>query len=245
MTKNMFTLLKGELVRLNKYNVTTISIAITFVWFIILYFVEDNGALNTLLPMIILVDTAMMSIIYIGSVLFFEKSEFTISTLLVTPVTYADHIIAKICAITIETLCSALLIVLVFFFIRHISINWGALAIALILPTMLAGLVGFTISYHTKDFTTLLSWVMGYVFLTFLPIILNYLDLVFKGEFFRYFFLIFPVGSALEITSVAMGEPITASFYIATAITLLSTICLYYFYVLPKFKDYAVKQSGV
>ena len=245
MSKKMFTLLKGELVRLNKYNVTTITIAITFVWFIILYFVEDNGALNTLLPMIILVDTAMMSIIYIGSVLFFEKSEFTISTLLVTPVKYADHIIAKVLAITIETIFSSLLIVLVFYFIRDITVVWWALAIALILPTMLASLVGFAISYHTKDFTSLLSWVMGYVFLTFIPIILNYMDLVFKGDFWRYFFLILPVGSALEITAVAIGEPITLAFYIALGVTFISTGLLYFLYVLPKFKDYAVKQSGV
>ncbi len=245
MSKKVLTLLKGELVRLNKYHVTAISLLLAFVWFVLLYFIEDNGVLSEFLPMIIIVDTTMMSIMYIGSVLFFEKTESTISTMLVTPVKYQDHIVAKVLAITIETLLSTLLIVLVFFFIRNITINWGVLIVALILPTLLSSLVGFAISYHTKDFTSLLSWLMGYVFLTFVPVILSYLDIVFKADAWQYIFLILPVGSALEITSVAMGAAITVKFWIAVGVMSIVTVLLNYLYVLPKFKDYAVRQSGV
>lgn len=241
----MFLLLKGELIRLNKYHVTTISFLLAFIWFVILYFIEDDGVLNAFLPMIIIVDTTMMSIMYIGSVLFFEKTESTISTMLVTPVKYADHIFAKVFAITIETLLSTALIAIVFFFIRDITINWGILVLALILPTFFSSLIGFSISYHTKDFTSLLSWLMGYVFLTFIPVILAYLDIIFKADFWQYLFLIFPVGSALEVTAVALGASITAKFYIAITIMAISTVLITYFYVLPKFKTYAVKQSGV
>ncbi len=241
----MLTLLKGELIRLNKYHVTAASFLLAFVWFILLWFIEDEGLLTEFLPMIIIVDTTMMSIIYIGSVLFFEKTEATISTMLVTPVKYSDHIISKVIAITIETIVSTALIVCVFFFIRDITIHWGVLVVALVLPTMLSSLVGFSISYHTKDFTSLLSWVMGYVFLTLVPIVLSSLDIVFTGDIWQYIFLIFPAGSALEITGVAMGQAITAKFWVSIGATIISIASLYQYYVLPKFKDYAVRQSGV
>lgn len=245
MSKKVLTLLKGELVRLNKYHVTTISILMAFVWFLILYFIEDDGLLNEFLPMIIIIDTTMMSIMYIGSVLFFEKTEATISTMLVTPVKHVEHILAKVLAITIETFLSTLLIIVVFFFIRNITINWGILALALIFPTMLSSLIGFAFSYHTKDFTSLLTWLMGYVFLTFIPVILSYLDVVFKADVWQYIFLILPVGSALEITAVAMGSAITTKFWFALFIIIVSTGLLNHLYVVPKFKAYAVRQSGV
>ncbi len=245
MTKKVLILLKGELIRLYKYHVTAVSLLLAFVWFVLLYFIQDNGVLTSFLPIIIIVDTTMMSIMYIGSVLFFEKTESTISTMLVTPVKYADHILAKVFAITIETFLSTALIVIVFFFIRDITINWGILVLALVLPTLLSSLIGFAISYHTKDFTSLLTWLMGYVFLTFFPVILSYLDIVFKADAWQYIFLILPIGSALEITAVAVGAIITVKFWIATALIIISAILLYMCYIRPKFKDYAVKQSGV
>ncbi len=245
MSKKVLTLLKGELIRLNKYHVTTISFLLAFVWFVLLYFIEDDGMLSEFLPMIVIIDTTMMSIMYIGSVLFFEKTEATISTMLVTPVKHQDHILAKVLAIAIETFFSTLLIILVFYFIRGITINWFILVLALLLPTVLSSLVGFAISYHTKDFTSLLSWLMGYVFLTFVPVILSYLDIVFKADIWQYIFLIFPVGSSLEITAVAMGSAITAKFWVSIAVIVISSVLLNFLYVLPKFKDYAVRQSGV
>lgn len=245
MRKHLFILLKGELIRLNKYHVTTISLFIAFVWFVILYFIDDAGMLNQFLPMIIIIDTTMMSIMYIGAVLFFEKSEFTMSTMLVTPITHQEHIISKVLAITIETLLSSALVVLIFFLIRHLEVSWGLLVLALVLPTILSSLIGFSISYHTKDFTTLLVILIGYVFITFIPVLLTYLNIVFKADLWSYIFLIFPVGSALEITTVALGATITLKFWLSIIIIILSSILLFIYYVLPKYKTYAVKQSGV
>ncbi|MFA5526695.1 MAG: hypothetical protein WC992_07715, partial [Acholeplasmataceae bacterium] len=79
-------LIKGELSRLTKYHVTTVSILVAIMWFLILFFIDDKDIMNQLLPMLLIIDGTMMSIIFIGAVMFFEKTESTFSTMLVTPV---------------------------------------------------------------------------------------------------------------------------------------------------------------
>ncbi|MFA7076399.1 MAG: hypothetical protein WC152_07010, partial [Candidatus Izemoplasmatales bacterium] len=80
-TNRLCLLIKGELIRLRKYNVVFISVFIALVWGVILYFVNAE-LFNALLPFLILIDATMMSIMYIGSVMFFEKKESTLSSIL-------------------------------------------------------------------------------------------------------------------------------------------------------------------
>ncbi len=244
-SNHLWTLIKGELQRLNKYGVTTISFIVAVIWFLFLYFIDDAGLLSQLLPMVILIDASMMSIIFIGAIMFFEKTESTFSTMLVTPVSNRDLILSKTIANTIHTVISSLVIIAVFYFVRDVQINWLLITLALVVSVIFHSFLGFIFSFHSKDFTSMLTSVMIFMFLFATPSILNTFNVVFKGEVWEYIFLILPTQASIKLIEVGFGAPIEAKFYISLAVLVLVGTLGYFFYILPKFKEYAVKQSGV
>ena len=75
----LLKLVKGELFRLNKYNVILVSLLVVIVWSIMLYLIEDPIIFSSIISIIILLDVTMMTVLYTGSVLNFEKTESTTS----------------------------------------------------------------------------------------------------------------------------------------------------------------------
>lgn len=242
---HLLILIKGELQRLNRYNVTTISFVVAVVWFLMLYFIDDADILSRLLPMVIIIDATMMSIIFIGAIMFFEKTESTFSTMLVTPVSNHDLILSKAIANTVHTVLSSLLIIVVFYFVRDVEVNWWLIVLALIVSVFFHSLFGFVFSFHSKDFTSMLVGVMSYTFLLATPSILNSFNVVFKGEVWEHVLLILPTQAAIKLIEVGFGAPIELKFYISLAVLIIFGTLGYFLYILPKFKEYAVKQSGV
>ena len=59
---NLLNLIKGELVRLYKYKILVIGIAVSFIWVIIIA-LSDAATAKELVPLLIFMDAAMMSII--------------------------------------------------------------------------------------------------------------------------------------------------------------------------------------
>ncbi len=238
-------LLKGEIQRLVKYKVLHVSIFVALIWFSFLVFIENDEIFIEFLPMIIILDTTLMSILYTGATLFFEKTESTASTLLVTPVKYSDLILAKTAAGIIQTLFSTGLIIIGFYFVKHIEINVLILFYTLVFSTLFHVLLGFIATYLTKDFTSLLVLVMVFSICTLVPTILNQLDLVFKGDIWSYVLLITPTKVSIVVASVAFGATITTEFWISFIYLILGSYLLYKFAVLPHFKSYVLKQGGI
>ena len=245
MNPRMIHLIKGELTRLNKYHVTTVSFIVTVLWFLLLYFIDDADVLSQMLPFILVIDATMMSIIFIGAIMFFEKTESTFSTMLVTPVTNRELILSKTISNTIHSFVSTLLIVIVFYFVKQIEVSWVFLVIALIIPIIFHSLLGFAFSFHTKDFTSMLVGVMIYNILLTVPPVLNFFYIIFKGEVWEYVLLILPVQASIKLIEVAFGAPVEAKFFISLFFLTAGIFFGYRYYILPKFKAYAVKQSGV
>ncbi len=240
-----FQLLKGELQRLVKYKVLHVSLFVAAIWFLFLIFIENDLVFTELLPMIIILDTTLMSILYTGATLFFEKSESTASTLLVTPVKYSDLILSKTLAGIIQTVFSTGLIIIGFYFIKHVEINILVLLCALIFSTLFHVLLGFIATYLTKDFTSLLVLVMVFSIVMLVPTILNQLDLVFKGDIWSYILLVTPTKVSIVVASVAFGADITLEFWISLIYLTIGSYLLYQFAVLPYFKNYVLKQGGI
>ena len=103
MKSRLAILVKGELSRLNKYNVFSISILVAIIWGVVL-FLLDESMLGSILPFVLVMDATMMSVMYIGSVMYFEKSESTISTMLVTPSSNKELVLSKVLANTIHNI---------------------------------------------------------------------------------------------------------------------------------------------
>ncbi len=237
-------LVKGELLRLHKYNVISISILVAFIWGVVLYFV-DSAIFNALLPLLILVDTTMMSIMYIGSVMFFEKKESTLSSILVTPVKNEEIILSKIIANTIHTLFSTALIIVVFIFLKDVEIRYFLMLIAIIFITAFFTGLGLFFSYYQKDFTSLLTNLMALVFLLLIPSVLYELG-VFKAAIWEYILLINPFQAAQEV--IVGGFKVVDldwKYYFSLAYVVFGLVLSYKFLIVPKFKNYAVSISGV
>lgn len=244
MNNRLLILVGGELQRLTKYNITTISFLLAVIWSLFLYFIDDNGLLKQLLPMVLITDATLMSVLYIGSIMFFEKTESTISTLLVTPVTYHELIWSKAIANTLHTSFSSFLVVIAFYFIEGVNPQWGWLILGLFISVLFHSILGFIFAYHSKNFTSMLVNVMLYGFVFTIPSLLYLFH--FLGEEWRFVLYFSPTQQASEIIQAAFStEPLGTDFIIGYLYLFIVGIIGYVFYVFPKFKDYAIKQSGV
>ncbi|MFP4177913.1 MAG: hypothetical protein ACLFTZ_04030, partial [Acholeplasmataceae bacterium] len=202
MNSRLILLIKGELKRMNRYGVTTVSILVAVLWFVLLYSLDDSDILSTLLPFIIVIDATMMAAIYVGAVMFFERSESTISTLLVTPISNRELILSKVIANTIHSVLSSLLVVIAFTVVKDVGVSWVMITLALIVSVSFHSFLGFVFSYHAKDFTSMLMNVMLYALIFALPSALRLFDVMFKGSFWEYALLINPTQAAIELVMV-------------------------------------------
>ncbi|MDT8336899.1 MAG: ABC transporter permease [Candidatus Izemoplasmatales bacterium] len=243
-TNRLTLLIKGELLRLHKYNVVFISVFIALVWGVVLFFV-DSVIFNTLLPFLILVDATMMSLMYIGSVMFFEKKESTLSSVLVTPVTNQEIILSKIIANTIHNLFSTSLIIIVFIFIKDVEVNYILMFIAIILVTAVFTGLGLLLSYYQKDFTTMLTNLMLLMFALLLPSALYGFG-VLKADVWEYILLLNPIQAAQEIIKGGFrGVTLDWKYYFSLGYLVIGGLTTYKFLIVPKFNAYAVSISGV
>jgi len=244
MKNRLFVLIKGELVRLHKYNVFSISILVAFIWGAILFFLEED-LLGSLLPFVLLIDATLMGVIYIGAVTHFEKTESTISTLLVTPIKNSELVLSKVLANILHNLFSASLIIIVFIILKDVEINLFLIYLALISSTAFFTIGGLCLSYYQKDFTTMLVNIMVISFALLIPSAL-YLFGVLKADIWEYILLLNPIQAAQEtIMGAFEGYTYTYQYYVSLTYMILGAILLYRFFALPKFQQYAVKQSGV
>ncbi len=239
-----WVLVKGELSRLHKYNVTSVSFFVAILWGLVLYFLDTN-VFNSVLPLILLIDASMMSIMYIGSVMFFEKSESTISTMLVTPTTNSEMVLSKVIANIIHNTLSSTLIIIVFIFIKNVELNYLLCFLGIFLATSFFTVLGLFMAYYQKNFTGMLINIMFVAFILMIPTILYELN-VLKAAFWEYLLLINPMQAAAEVINGGfVGYEFDWVYFISLAYMLVGTILIYVFIALPKFKSYAIKQSGV
>lgn len=237
-------LIAGELERLHKYNITTISFAVAVIWGGMLYFIGDD-LLPQLLPMVLLIDATMMALMFVGAIMYFEKSESTISTLLVTPITKNELLLAKVISNTIHNLFSSGLIIIAFTLLSDIEINYFVIILAILVATCIHTIIGICLSYTTKDFTRLLMRVISFAFILMLPSILLFFE-VLEGDFWETINLFNPVNAALQLIQPSFnGASLEWEFWFSLGYLILGGAALYRFYALPKFQEYAVRQSGV
>ena len=244
-------LIKGELVRLNKYGVFSISILVAVIWGVVLFLI-DSDYLATFLPFVLLLDATMMSVMYIGAEMHFEKTESTISTMLVTPCTNSELVASKTLANTIHNLISSLMIIGVFYiagkleYIVDPGIKILPLLMAVIIITSTFTILGLILSYYQKDFTEMLVNMFVIVIFLMTPSLLLMFG-VLEGEVWENVMLINPFQAAQELLrgGFESTEPLGFEYYVSLGYMLFGGIILYFTLAIPKFQDYAVRQSGV
>lgn len=254
MKSRLWVLIKGELVRLNKYGVFSISILVAFIWGVVLFLVSDD-ILGTMLPFVLFLDATMMSVMYIGAEMHFEKSESTISTMLVTPVTNNELVFSKILANLIHNLTASLLIIGVFFaagkldFINEIGFNLLLVILGIVIATATFTVTGLVLSYYQKDFTDMLVNMFAMVIFLMIPSVLLLFGVI-EGEIWENVMLANPLQAAQNIISGGFynqaGEiDLGYEYFVSLAYMFFGGIAMFFFVAIPKFQDYAVRQSGV
>ena len=255
MNSRLWILVKGELSRLNKYGVFSISILVAVIWGAVLFLIKSDY-LGTILPFVLLIDATMMSVMYIGAEMHFEKTESTISTMLVTPVSNGEMVLSKVLGNTIHNITSSMLIIIVFFtagkldFIPEIGINLFIVVIGVLISTATFTILGLILSYYQKDFTEMLVSMFVLVIFLMLPSVLLMFG-VLSGEFWENAMLINPMEAAQQIItggfpSGETGEVVLDyKYFISLAYVSIGGVLLYFKFAIPKFQDYAVRQSGV
>ncbi len=244
MNNRLTFLVKGELIRLHKYNITSVSIIVAILWGVMLYFVNAS-IFDTILPLLVMMDSTIMALMFVGAVMFFEKSESTISTMLVTPVTNRELIVSKLIANTVHNVIASLLLVIVFVFVKDVQINFIILFIGIMVCTTSFTLGGIILSYFSKDFMGLLMYVVVIMISLIIPFVLLMMGII-SGPVWENILMFSPIQAAQEIINAGFeGYVFTYKYFVSLGLLLFGGILGYYFYALPKFQDYAVKQSGV
>lgn len=244
MKNRLLLLIQGELSRLHKYNFTSISIFVAFIWGVVLFFV-DIDMLSSLLPMVLMLDATMMAVMYVGAVMYFEKNESTISTLLVTPISNAELILSKVISYTLHNMLSAILLIGVFVVFKDVEINYLLIFSGVIITTAFFTVAGIVLSFFQKDFTGMLVQIMVLSFALFIPSLLLMFGVI-EGEIWETVMMFNPIQAAQELIGGGFKfYEFTFNYYFSLGYLLIGGVLLYRFYALPKFQDYAVKQSGV
>lgn len=244
MMKKFYNLVKGEFSRLIKYNVLLVSFIVTILWILSLIFIKDFDLIINLLPIIIMIDTTLMAPLYIGSILFFEKDEQTIISQLVTPTSYNQQIIAKVIVNLIHTMISVLLIVLSFYFIKNIQVNWYILIPSLLVVSIFHSFLGYIFSYHSKDFISLLFNITIYAIIFTVPSLLNSFNVFFKGETWSYILTALPPQASGILFEVSFGASALVHTILSFGYLIALSIFSYCYYVLPKYQQFSLKAGG-
>jgi fluoroquinolone transport system permease protein len=235
-------LVQGELDRLKKYNLFTATFVVTLSWIGVAWFVEAEF-LKSFVPLILLMDTTMMTILLVGATLFYEKKEHTMNSIMVSPVTVNEYLASKVVVSVINSLLTLVTVSAAVYFLKGVTFNYLLFFPAVILVSAAHTVIGILLSYFAKDFTSMLVNYIIYVFVFMLPSILILLGVI--DETVGKFLFILPPESANILISAAARE-VEAWRIIAGYVYLsLLSLGIYRFIVRPKFMGYVMKETGV
>jgi fluoroquinolone transport system permease protein len=235
-------LLQGELQRMLRYHILGAGFVVTIIWLLVLHFTEVIGV-ATMLPMLLFFDTTSMTIILIGVTLFFEKQEGTIRSLQVSPINRPEQILAKIGANILSNLQTLVFLYLYAWFFKEIDLSFIALLVAVMIIAIFHSLVGYLLTYRVRGFTELLMAMFVYLFAFMLPVVFEQIGLI-QNEIAKGIMYLMPTKAAFILLNSSGGgletwEIIFSGFYLIA----LSAVLMYF--VLKRFNEFALKESGV
>lgn len=239
---NFLVLLVGEIQRMKKYNILAASLLMSLIWIGVMHFTGVRDV-SKIFPLFIFLDVTSMSMLLIGVTMFFEKQEGIIKTLLVSPISKVEYILAKTFANSITNIETLIILYVYAKLFKEINVNMIGLFSAVILISFFHSLIGFLFTYYSKDFTRLLMWMITYGFVFMVPVLFDQVGMI-KNEGIKKLFYAIPTKASLLLLNASVGgikpwEVYLSSFYLVTISIIL------YFVVLKKFDEFAIKESGV
>ena len=230
---------EGELKRLVRYKILPVSLATAILWIVLLLFLSESEAREAA-PLIIFIDVAVMSILLLGASHHLEKQEGTIRSMLVMPVSPGQILAAKTISSMVLAVESVIITSVALFFIHGVTFNY----ILLLLFVAIAGAahagIGFVLSLRSKDFTSMLCLLIGYMFVFIIPSFLFRFGVI--DAKYEWLLMISPPHSTNHLITSAVSGEFKSAFVIAGCLYLIILAAgLFKFAVYPMFKDNAVR----
>lgn len=239
---SILVLIFGEFKRMVEYKIAAASIVVALLWIGVLYLTEIPD-ITLIFPLLIFVDATTMAILMVGVTIFFEKQEGSLRAILVTPISKNDYLLTKmIITITASVLTLVVLYIYAAVF-REINLSFIGLLGAVILISLFHSLVGFILSYYSRDFTGLLVNMMKYLFLFLIPTILVYVNII-RNDLLELLLYLAPTRAAIILLNAPAGNVDSGDLVYALVYLGLGSVILFVF-VSRLFDSFAAREGGV
>ncbi len=236
--KNLLLLIKGDVIRLLKYRILWFSFALSLIWVMILALSQEAEA-KALMPLLLVMDTGVMSIILLASSFYYEKQENTIKSLFVSPVLIVQILGSKIISSLLMSIVSIVFVSLTMLIVHGVVINYLLAIVYVVLSTLAHLAIGYIIIFYSVDFASFLIKYMAMVLILMLPTLLVFLGIIDKST--EYFAIISPsYAIQLLIGSLFESQDILKTILSIFVLTIVPAI-LFPLVVYPKFKAFAIK----
>lgn len=235
-------LVKHEWLRLIKYNLLIASIFVSFIWIITSIFLTYEE-LKLFLPTIFLIEASAMTALLIGAEMYYEKKEHTISSMLISPMRTIDYMVSKVIAHGLNTVLIFAIMIVGFIFTVDLRINVVTLLLGTVFVSSFYVGLGLLLSYVSKDFTSLLVNYMIMMILFLIPSILILAGVL--PESLMSYTQYIPSEISLRLMSLSLGEVDWSQAFIDMGITLVATLLMARFILIPRFKSFASEHLGV
>lgn len=238
---NFYVLFSGELQRMKRYNILGASLIVSLIWIGILYFTDIENV-SGMIPLLLFIDVTSMPMLLIGVTMFYERQEEVIKTLLVSPIDKTQYILAKTFANITSSIITVVLIYTYSKIFKEINLNFLGLIGSVFLIAFFHSLIGFILTYNTKDFTEMLMGMMKYVFIFSIPVLLESVGLI-TNQTIKKILYIIPTKSSFVLLDSTGGGVEYSEMWISIIYLVIVSIALFYV-VWKKFDDFAMKESG-
>ncbi len=233
-------LIKGEFQRLIKYKIFQVGFAVSVLWILMLFLIGKENA-GIFVPIFIFMDISLMTVLLIGSSLFYERQENTLKTLLITPVKLSHIIFSKLLSSIYIAFQSTILIALVASFFFGVDINLLLLLLFSILISCAHAMIGFLFAVWLKDFASLLAAMMLYMVIFAFPSIFYAFGVL--GRTWEMVLIFSPTHASLLLIDYAFYAEVRLGLIVVSLIYLTSISYVFGRYlVFPRYVEKAIKE---
>jgi len=238
---NVLLLYVGEVMRMRRYGITLASLGASVLWILILHFGEF-GNISAFFPLVLFIDTTLMSLLLVGTSMMFEKGENATKSMLVLPISKDDYLLSKAFGAMTSSVTTLVILLIYSVLVQDLRINIPGILGAVLLSSFVFAQIGILITYWSRDFTALLMGMMKFSLLFAIPTILQYVNLL-TGDWVDYVQYLNPTRNALVLLLAPATYVNAKDMWIAVAYLVVAGTLLY-IAARKAFDNYAMKESG-
>jgi fluoroquinolone transport system permease protein len=234
----IWNLYVGEIQRLLKYKILFFSLLVSAIWMIILV-LSDAATAQALVPTLLVTDAGMMSILLLGASYYYEKQEGTMKSILVSPVSLSEVLLAKVAAAMTSGILSMLLVAGSAWAVHGIETNLFLMGVYVLATIAGNTAIGYVIILSSRDFMAMIVKFAGIAMVFYIPSLLIPLGII--SQEWDVIAIISPIyAGTLLIESLYTTFPIGEILFALGYLVLIAGV-LYPFIIYKKFLKVAIE----